>query len=166
MTRTSGNVRLSLSVMAVTAFAAMPVAVVAAPSSYASGRFDITPGGVWSNAFEWARLQEKIAAWADLSADWDGEQGVVPSAAVLASASRFVDTLQVEGIREPAADLAGDGEISFHWRTGDDLGTVSFLSDGHLVAYIRRGDEEPFRVDRPCSDVAMRELFDRLVRIA
>lgn len=166
MNRTFESYRRPFVIMAAAAISPVPITAVAAPVSLPAGPLSLTSPAAWADAFAWGRLQEEVAGWANLPADWDGMDGVAPSAAVLASAETFIDSLQVAGIRLPNPTVAGDGEVSLHWTDGDDIGTVSFLSDGHLVAYVKCGATEPLRIDKPCADVATRELFDRLARFA
>jgi hypothetical protein len=124
------------------------------------------PSATWTTAFEWARLQERVAHWATLPEDWDGMEGTAPSASVLAAAGEFIDKLQVHGICLPEAEVAGDGEVTLSWAKGDNIATVSFLADGHIVAFASREGARPLKVDRPYSDYSPRELFDQLSRFA
>lgn len=73
-------------------------------------------------------LQEKIAAFSQLGADWDGAGSVPPSKSAIDGAISFLASLS-PAVPLPEVSPAGDGEISMSWRDSEKFIDVSFFSE-------------------------------------
>lgn len=116
----------------------------------------------------WAGLADKVQSWIDLPTDWDGDDGVAPSSAVIDAAVAFAHYASYGGAPKPELYIAGDGEVGFRWTTGEDFASVAFLNDGHVVVYCSMGAEEkPLKIDiavEEAPDFSL--LFKGLTRFA
>lgn len=100
----------------------------------------------------WAELNADLTRWAALPHDWDGMEGTPPAQGSIDAAGALLAKLQAAHVPHPEATVAGDGEISYTWSYGSSFASVSFLSDGHIVAYSRVPGHETVEIDEIASD--------------
>lgn len=68
--------------------------------------------------------------------NWDGYDGIAPSAETINDALSFIDKLPY-GVIEPRPGVSGDGEISLFWENDDIYIDIGFTGDGTYVLYAR-----------------------------
>ena len=110
--------------------------------------------------YGWEHIQGRLKDFAKLPHDWDGEGSDAPPAVVIGNAQSFVADAMVDDVPVPELYIDGGGEVGFRWRRFDWFASVSFLDDGHGVAYLETPrTPEPVRVDAswPWKDVANRK---------
>ncbi|WP_228241070.1 hypothetical protein [Aurantimonas coralicida] len=124
--------------------------------------------GASASAITWSMIRQSVEGWRTLPEDWDGNDGVGPSEEVIQAALRFLDAARQSLLRAPQPFVAGDGEVGFRWERGGSFGSVSFLDDGSIIAYVRAANgEPPFRLDKPVTeDFNYAELLENLVKAA
>ena len=117
---------------------------------------------VWGSIlkeFQWNELKAKVQSWQSLPVDWDGDGGIPPSVATVNQSRVLLSTLQQSDAPLPKLGVAGDGEIELKWEKGDGFASISFLDDGHLVAYVRGPRETNLiLLDKPVSEINWEEL--------
>jgi len=74
------------------------------------------------------RLEGKLGEYASLSEDWDGYGGVPARPQSIIDARRFLNLLYARA-PIPRPMLAGSGEISLFWESGNNYAEVSFPGD-------------------------------------
>jgi len=99
----------------------------------------------------WERISRDFSSWQNLSPDWDAEQGIPPRQEVLDAGRQALRDIKVGGAPVPEHYIAGDGEIGFRWRGDDRFASLSFIDDGHVLAYMHLGDAVRFDMDEPWS---------------
>lgn len=143
---------------------ALPPVQVA--SQWSAVRGAITWGSLASR-YAWGRLRSDLQRWQTLPDDWDGDGGIAPSSATLADGRAFLDALEAGNAPPPSLGVAGDGEIEFKWTKEDGFASVSFLSDGHLVAYVRPPQGSgSIEIDEPASETLWRGLLKSIAAFA
>ena len=96
----------------------------------------------------WERVQGRLKDFAKLPHDWDGEGSDAPPAVVITNAQSFAAQAMAVDVPVPELYIDGGGEVGFRWRKFDWFASVSFLDDGHGVAYLESArTPEPVRVD-------------------
>ncbi|WP_342361380.1 hypothetical protein [Terrarubrum flagellatum] len=83
------------------------------------------------------RLQSKIQKYAKRKADWDGDDGIPPSANAVRDALAFLDYAEIEFSIPSAVYAPGDGEVMFQWRNADAFIEVGFYGDNTISWYFR-----------------------------
>jgi hypothetical protein len=122
---------------------------------------------VSSTVDRWESFFKALKSFSAFEFDWDGMGGSPPSKTVLAKAEtslKIMSELELPAL--PTLDIAGDGEISFNWDTGDFAASLSFLEDGSVLAYaFREGMGQPWELeatDYPADRIGeFFELFQR-----
>lgn len=120
----------------------------------------------WASTAKWSELHRQTSAWLNLPNDWDGDEGIAPTRDVIEAGRAFLRAAQAIGIPAPRSYVMGDGEIGYRWEKDGLFASVSFLSDGSIVALAESADKPPLRIDQPYNGVSKVELFDRLKRLA
>ena len=96
----------------------------------------------------WEHIQGRLKDFAKLPYDWDGEGGNAPPAIFIDNAQSFVVDAMTNDVPVPELYIDAGGEVGFRWRKFNWYASVSFLDDGHGVAYLETPDTpEPVRVD-------------------
>ena len=103
-----------------------------------------------TKAASWGRLRARLAAWAELPADWDGDDGEAPTSSAIAGAGSFLRELERRGAPLPRPFIAGDGEIGFRWSKGDAFASVAFTR-GQVLGSVRTPDGKVERINRKVS---------------
>lgn len=115
----------------------------------------------------WAGLENTIKSWRSLPQGWDGDGGSAPTSRTIFNAILFLKALQSYGAPLPIIGVAGDGEIELKWVKAERFASTSFLSDGHLVAYIEViGSEVPLEIDAQASEMVWGELLKSIAAFA
>ena len=118
----------------------------------------------------WEHIQGRLKDFAKLPHDWDGEGSNAPPPTVISNAQFFVAAAMVNDVPVPELYIDGGGEVGFRWRKFDWFASVSFLDDGHGVAYLETlHTSEPVRVDAvwPWQEAPNRKrVFDGLKAFA
>jgi len=96
----------------------------------------------------WSKLQNRVESWTELDHDWDGDDGIPLSRTTADSAIAFLQSASLTTHPVPTPYIAGDGEVGFRWTAPGNFTSVSFLDDGHIVAYVRVGEAVKFTMDR------------------
>ena len=68
--------------------------------------------------------------------NWDGYDGIPPSAETISNALLFIEKLPY-GVIEPRPGVSGDGEVRLFWENDDIYIDIGFLGDGTYVFYAR-----------------------------
>jgi len=68
--------------------------------------------------------------------NWDGYDGIAPSAETINDTLSFIAKLPY-GVIEPRPGVSGDGEVSLFWENDDIYIDIGFLGDGTYVLYAR-----------------------------
>ena len=68
--------------------------------------------------------------------NWDGYDGIPPSAETISNALSFLEKLPY-GVIEPRPGVSGDGEISLFWENDEIYIDIGFSGDGTYVLYAR-----------------------------
>lgn len=111
----------------------------------------------------WSVLRSKLHSWRDLPDDWDGDDGIAPSADTIRFGKNILAELEDYDSPCPMVSIAGDGEIAFEWTSGDGFASISVTHDGQLLAYLREdGVEEALRIDAPFTDDALSPFLERI----
>ena len=82
------------------------------------------------------KLHAKLFSYLDLSPDWDGRGGVVPSRQAVLDALGFL-ARRPSGIPLPFPQIASDGEVGLYWRSEVVHAEVGFCGDGDFSYYAR-----------------------------
>ena len=82
------------------------------------------------------KLHAKLFSYLDLSPDWDGRGGVVPSLQAVLDALGFL-ARRPSGIPLPFPQIASDGEVGLYWRSEVVHAEVGFCGDGEFSYYAR-----------------------------
>ena len=149
---------------AITALSAGSVAVGAVPSELPAHICGDLGSGFGAQ-LAYGTVQAKIEAWSKLPDDWDGNDGQAPAGFVIDHAVMVLSLLQVHKIPAPSPYVAGDGEVGFRWQTDRGFASISFLSDKHLVGFVRAKGQAPFRLDEQVTDLAPIALLIDQVRL-
>lgn len=120
----------------------------------------------YRRSIAWGALKARVIRWSSLPDDWDGNDGVAPSATVVENAKNFIALAARLGAPVPVPFIAGDGEIGFRWAKGNRFGSVSFV-EGDVLAYVWDG-ERKLRLDQPYSadDAAVASVLAALATFA
>jgi hypothetical protein len=79
----------------------------------------------------------------------------------------FLGAARQRILTAPQPFIDGPGEIGLRWKTDSSFGSVAFMDDGHIIAYVHRpGRASPLKLDALYNGVAPEALFDELSRIA
>ncbi|MBY9062797.1 hypothetical protein K7957_07625 [Sphingomonas yunnanensis] len=115
----------------------------------------------------WEELRTDLLRWEKSPADWDGDHGIAPPAPSLAAAKTVIGKLKAAHIVPPDASVSGDGEIAYTWSRATAFASISFLADGHLVAYSRVAGHDTIEIDQPYQDdLDLMAMFESLRDIA
>ena len=68
--------------------------------------------------------------------NWDGYDGIPPSAETISDVLSFIEKLPY-GVIEPRPGVSGDGEVSLFWENDEIYIDIGFLGDGTYVFYAR-----------------------------
>lgn len=77
-----------------------------------------------------AEICEVVQSFADYPDGWDGDGSIAPPRAEVDNAVAFLQKIPFR-VLQPKAMIAGDGDVGFTWRRGDDYLEVGFL-DGNM----------------------------------
>lgn len=83
--------------------------------------------------FNQARLAVK--SYSDLTADWDGANGIPPSQRAVDDSIDFLSQLERLSVIEPKTMLSNDGEIGLYWRTDRCYLEIGMVGNGNWDAY-------------------------------
>lgn len=112
----------------------------------------------------WDGLRERVLGWSSLADGWDDEDSAAPKPGTLRDAVEFAAKSKAHGITPGGVTVYRDGEVEFFWNKEATSASVSFLSDGNMVAYVRVSPRErAFQVDQPYGDT--KELSDLLAAL-
>lgn len=81
-------------------------------------------------------INEIIGSYQGYHANWDGYNGIPPSADTVNDALSFLAKLPF-GVIEPRPGLSGDGEISLFWEYDDVFVDIGFIGDSKYTLYAR-----------------------------
>lgn len=113
----------------------------------------------------WEEIRGRLSQLTDYADGWDGEGSLTPSELTLTNAADFTRRAEAYGTALPKLRLYGDGEVEFAWSGEHAAASVAFLSDGNVVAYVRRSARQPmFKLDRPYAEVG--SLMDLLAALS
>ncbi|MDX0946209.1 hypothetical protein GOD93_11085 [Sinorhizobium medicae] len=107
------------------------------------------------------RLHAEIDGFAGRKNDWDGDDGIAPTAATLSDARAFLNFLARAGCVPQSTYSPGDGEINFEWRASKRFTEVGFVGDGSVSWYHRDASGEIFR-DEPFDQCDIRKNAELL----
>ena len=94
------------------------------------------------------QLLSELTRFSARKDDWDGDDGVAPTAETLAEARAFLNFLSFAGGVPQSTYSPGDGEINFEWRAAKRFTEVGFNGDGTVSWFHRDASGEIFR-DEP-----------------
>ncbi|RUM00194.1 hypothetical protein [Rhizobium chutanense] len=94
------------------------------------------------------RLMNDIDRFAQRTVDWDGDDGVPPTAAAVLEAKSFLSFLSHSGCLPQNTYAPGDGEINFEWRAAKRFTEVGFSGDG-MISWFHRDAHQEFFSDEP-----------------
>lgn len=137
--------------------------VVDAAPSVASQAVSLDDFRQFKQSSPWVVLADKLHSWSVLEADWDSEGAVPPARDAIATARKFLNDLEWCGAPIPRATIAGDGEIAFEWSKNQSFASVSFTTDGHVIAYLREDADTPaLRVDELAGMAPLGPFLERI----
>lgn len=111
----------------------------------------------------WSSLREKLRRWKSLPLDWDGDDGVAPSAFTIDASHLIINELESVEAPVPRISVSGDGEVVFEWVRGNGYASISQTGDGHLIAFLREPEgDEPLRIDQPFDPLALTPFLNRI----
>ena len=76
-----------------------------------------------------AAVRKELASFGQLPPDWDGDEGHAPAANDLAHASAFLDYIPAPGVAAVSLVVAGDGDVTYEWKTSRLRLEVGFRRD-------------------------------------
>ncbi|MHA4733307.1 hypothetical protein [Ensifer adhaerens] len=94
------------------------------------------------------QLLSELVRFSARKDDWDGDDGIAPTAETLAEARAFLNFLALAGGVPQSTYSPGDGEINFEWRAAKRFTEVGFNGDGTVSWFHRDASGEIFR-DEP-----------------
>ncbi len=133
--------------------------------SPASSREFVRRAQVSSATFDWGlhrrmrALLGRVEMFAGLPLNWDGYGGVPATAGSVSGARAFIRRLP-PNIALPEAMLAGSGEVSLWWESGEAYVEASFPGDGTYHFFVEGCSQNPTGDDL---SVAAAELDGNLV---
>ena len=81
-------------------------------------------------------ITDIINTYQNYPTDWDGYDGIPPSAETVNDTLAFIEKLPF-GVSDPRPGISGDGEISLFWDTDDFYIDIGFLGDEKYTLYAR-----------------------------
>ncbi|MDD5056850.1 MAG: hypothetical protein PHQ60_03180 [Sideroxydans sp.] len=86
------------------------------------------------------KLIGEIRSWSLLSADWDGEGALAPSAQSIKESVSFSRLLSDVSLPEPM--LLASGHVSLYKNDSDLYADIEFLGDGRIAYFIKRNGDK------------------------